>query len=336
MANPLPRWRGFNLTEMFTRSRQAPFRESDFEWIRDWGFDFARLSVSYRCWTPDPRRWREIDDTALGWLDQAVAWGAQYGVHINVNLHRAPGHCVNTLDEEPFDLWRDDEALEACAFQLRLLTERWQHIPSAQLSLNPLNEPMHPAQDDVVRVYRRLISDIRAVDPHRQIIIDGPRWARVPIAELVDTGVAQAYHAYDPIQVCFWRWPSCPGSMDWPMPTWPMTITDPDPNWNGHWDAAEFDRRCLTPWHALAAQGIGIHVSEIACMHHTPHPVMLAWYRDLLRLFTRAGWGWALWNLRGTMGVVDSQRPDFDYEPWRGHLLDRRLLDCLQSDGAST
>ena len=49
-AARLPRWRGFNLTEKITGSRNAPFRESDFEWIAEWGFDFVRLPMSYQCW----------------------------------------------------------------------------------------------------------------------------------------------------------------------------------------------------------------------------------------------------------------------------------------------
>ena len=42
-TNPLPRWRGFNLLEMFVADKSSgsrAFRENDFRWIADWGFDF--------------------------------------------------------------------------------------------------------------------------------------------------------------------------------------------------------------------------------------------------------------------------------------------------------
>src|SRR5436190_16929451 len=57
----LPRWRGFNLLEKFTKwdNGNPPFRESDFAWMQDWGFDFARLPLSYLCWT-DPNDWLKI------------------------------------------------------------------------------------------------------------------------------------------------------------------------------------------------------------------------------------------------------------------------------------
>ena len=47
---PLPRWRGFNLLEMFSPSSNGDFKEDDFRWITDWGFDFVRLPLCYWLW----------------------------------------------------------------------------------------------------------------------------------------------------------------------------------------------------------------------------------------------------------------------------------------------
>jgi endoglucanase len=58
-ASHLPRWRGFNLLEKFTNHRNAPFRESDFEWIAELGFDFVRLPLSYQCWA-DTSDWLNL------------------------------------------------------------------------------------------------------------------------------------------------------------------------------------------------------------------------------------------------------------------------------------
>jgi endoglucanase len=51
---------------------------------------------------------------------------------------------------------------------------------------------------------------------------------------------------------------------------------------------------------------------------------------DFLSLWQDAGWGWALWNLRGSFGLLDSQRADVEYEDFRGHKLDRKMLDLLR------
>jgi endoglucanase len=60
--NNLPLWRGFNLQEKFTHKpdewlrvapewgfKNEPFRESDFDAIRELGFNFVRLPMSYKC-----------------------------------------------------------------------------------------------------------------------------------------------------------------------------------------------------------------------------------------------------------------------------------------------
>lgn len=39
--------------------------------------------------------------------------------------------------------------------------------------------------------------------------------------------------------------------------------------------------------------------------------------------------GWAMWNLRGAIGILDSGRSDVEYEDFRGHKLDRKMLDLL-------
>ena len=60
-----------------------------------------------------------------------------------------------------------------------------------------------------------------------------------------------------------------------------------------------------------------------------PHPVALAWLEDALTVLNEYGIGWALWNLRGPFGVLDSGREDVEYEDLDGHKLDRAMLDVL-------
>jgi endoglucanase len=47
-------------------------------------------------------------------------------------------------------------------------------------------------------------------------------------------------------------------------------------------------------------------------------------------LWTAAGWGWAMWNFTGSMGIIDSDRADVHYEKWHGHKLDREMLKLVQ------
>ena len=65
----IPRWRGFNLTELLGGDRRQRYQESDFQWMAQWGFNFARLPCSYWTWS-NKNNWMTIDETALQPLDR--------------------------------------------------------------------------------------------------------------------------------------------------------------------------------------------------------------------------------------------------------------------------
>ena len=318
----LPRWRGFNLLEKFNADYPKPFVESDFEWMADWGFNFVRLPMSYRCWTAKDD-WLKLQEPALKEVDQAVEMGRRHGVHTNLNLHRAPGYCVNP-PAEPLDLFKDAAALDACAAHWGHLAKRYQGIPNAHVSFDLLNEPKDMPEATYARIVKRLVEAIRAEDPQRLIIADGLKWGTQPVPSLAALGIAQSTRGYSPMQVSHYQASWVGGADKYAVPTWPLKIGD-----QPVWDKARLRRENIEPWQKLAAQGVGVHVGEWGAFNRTPHAVVLAWMRDQLALWQDAGWGWSLWNLRGAFGVLDSQRADVTYEDWHGHKLDRAMLDLL-------
>ena len=82
-------------------------------------------------------------------------------------------------------------------------------------------------------------------------------------------------------------------------------------------------------WQPLIEKGGKVHIGEFGCHNRTPHDVALKWLNDLLDVFDEKGWGWSLWNLHGSFGVLDSDRHDVKYESYKGHKLDRKMLDIL-------
>lgn len=319
----LPRWRGFNLLEKLESSESGPYREQDFDLAAEWGFDFMRLPVDYRAWTVAPGEYRE---DMLREIDEAVAWGRARGIHVSLSLHRAPGYCVNP-PAEPLDLWADGatgpEARRQFAEQWAMLAVRYRGVASADLSFDLLNEPGAIAVAPYVRAVALAVDAIRAVDDGRLVIADGLRWGTEPVAELVPLGVAQSTRGYTPMRISHHRAPWIPGSDSWPAPTWPLAA-------DGGWDRDRLRRETIAPWLALQARHVGVHVGEWGAYHRTPHAVALAWMRDQLGLWRAAGWGWALWNLRGPFGVLDSERTDLAYESYRGHRLDRAMVELLR------
>jgi endoglucanase len=325
-ASRLPRWRGFNLLEKFIARRDGnpPFREKDFEFLQAWGFDFVRLPMSYHCWSePEPARWLKMDEAPLKQVDQALAFGQKHSVHINLNLHRAPGYCVNP-PKEPLDLWKDEQALDASAHHWAAFARRYKGVPSRELSFDLLNEPPDIPADSYVRVVKQLVSAIRSEDPQRLIIADGLRWGRDPVEGLIGLGIGQSTRGYDPMRVSHHQATWVKGSDKWAEPSWPLKEGDKE------WNKERLRRERIAPWQALEKRGVGVHVGEWGTHNRTPHAVTLAWMGDQLDLWREAGWGWALWNLRGSFGVLDSGRNDVSYQDFHGHKLDQAMLTVLQ------
>jgi endoglucanase len=321
LAKKLPRWRGFNLLEKFNAGRNEPFVESDFQWMSQWGFDFVRLPMDYRCWTDkdDPYK---LDEKVLGEIDRAVEFGKKYGVHVDLDLHRAPGYTV-ARPPEKLDLWKDDEAQRQFDFQWAHLAKRYRGIPSSRVSFDLVNEPGNIAVEAYAKVARRAVAAIRREDPDRLVISDGLRWGREPIFQLADLGIAQSTRGYEPMQLTHYQ-ASWVGGERFAMPTWPIEKGKDreDRDW--------LRRTCIEPWKKLADAGVGVHVGEWGSFNKTPHDVVLRWARDFLSLWQEAGWGWAMWNFRGSFGVLDSQRADVQYEDFNGHKLDAKLLALLR------
>jgi len=324
----IPRWRGFNLLDLFTIHSEGNFAETDFQWIAEWGFDFVRIPSCYTLWIKDNDPFK-IDESQLVKVDRVIHLGEKYGIHVCLNFHRAPGFSVNPERKEPFNLWKDQEALLAFRLHWETFTKRYHGIPSDRLSFNLVNEPTNPTDDfmtraDHERVMRSTVTAIRNIDPLRLIILDGLSWGNDPLPELIDLQVAQSCRAYLPMGISHYKAPWV-GGENFPEPTWPGALHG-DQSWNRQALETHYEK-----WADITRQGIGVHCGEGGAYSYTPHTQFLSWWKDVLEILTSYNIGYALWNFRGSFGVLDSNRADVAYEDWHGHLLDRQLLNLIQA-----
>ena len=217
----LPRWRGFNLLEKFSAGKQRPFVEQDFAWLAGWGFDFVRLPMDYRCWAETPAA--EFNESTFREIDQAIEFGRQYGVHVNLNFHRAPGYTVAN-PPEPSSLWTDPAMQTQFARHWGVFAKRYKNIPNRQLSFDLVNEPSNVSNAAYAAVMAQAVAAIRAEDPTRLIIADGNQWGTQTVSELVPLGIAQSTRGYEPMLVSHYRASWIDGSDQYPEPIWPIPV----------------------------------------------------------------------------------------------------------------
>ncbi len=241
-----PKWYGFNLLEYFSTDpdwmshfpykNDGMFREGDFKWMKDWGFNWVRLPMDYRFWT-DPNDLLKINEKGVEPIDRAIKLGEKYGVHVNISLHRAPGECcLDTMDyaatrihvtPEKTSVYTDQATQDAFVHQWVYFAERYKGISNEKLSFNLVNEPNESVggkdaadgKKHYLRVARASVAGIRGKDAKRLIVSDGYPWAQAPNPELFDTGILQSRHEYSPIGLTHYRceW-ARPLSMTFPAP----------------------------------------------------------------------------------------------------------------------
>jgi endoglucanase len=347
-GNALPRWRGFNLTDFNSPNPSFGNRrgttDDDLKWIVDWGFDFIRLPMAYpryvqfdRSKQITPEDVCKFDEPEVDRIESFVRKAQDHGLHVSVNLHRAPGYCINAGFIEPFDLWKSKEAQTAFGIHWGMWAKRFKSMPPSKVSFDLLNEPAlrsdmndQHATSTVIpgALYRevaKLATDaIRAENPKHLVIADGNMVGSRVTPELKDLNIAQSCRGYFPGQISHYKAP------------WANKDPEkcPTPVWPGKMNGEQFGKARLESfykdWIALAKDGFGVHCGECGCWNKTPHAVFLAWFQDVLDVLTSNRIGYALWNFRGDFGILDSRREDVEYQDWYGHKLDTKLLDLLK------
>jgi endoglucanase len=345
--NKLPKWRGFNLLDFFSpdpSNLRTATKDEYFLWMRDWGFDFVRIPIAYPVYlnidrTKDitPEDVYRIDEAMVARIDTLVQKAMKAGLHVSMNLHRAPGYCVNAGFNEPYNLWKDQAAQDAFCFHWNMWAKRYRSESRNRISFDLVNEPsmredmndQHSKRSTVPGdVYRKVVvaamDAIRKENKERMIIADGNDVGARVIPEIADLDVGQSCRGYHPGIISHYKAP------------WAMKDIDnlPEPKWPGQVGNQYLSREMLEkfyePWIKLKNNGVGVHCGECGCWNKTPHEVFLAWFGDVLDILTSNGIGYALWEFSGSFGVLNSGRADVAYEDWHGEKLDRKMLNLLQ------
>ncbi len=357
--NKLPRWRGFNLLDFFSPDpdhARPPTQEEYFRWMSDWGFDFVRIPMAYPYYLDidhtqkiTPEQVYRFDEQRVDEIDALVRMAHKHHLHVSLNLHRAPGYCINAGFYEPYNLWTDQEALDAFCYHWDMWANRYKNVSADKISFDLVNEPsmredmndQHAKRSAVPgALYRKVaqaaLEAIRHANPDHLVIADGNNGGTTVIPEITDLDIAQSCRGYYPGIISHYKAPWANKYPDrLPEPVWPGTIELMAEDSLGQMvkKPMVLQRDMLEtfyqPWIALVQQGVGVHCGECGCWNKTPHEVFLAWFEDVLSILTAHDIGYGIWEFSGSFGVLDSGREDVAYEDWHGHQLDRKMLNLL-------
>ncbi len=344
--NPLPGWKGFNLLDFFSprnRSSRLGTKEQDFQWMADWGFDFVRIPMAYPSYLKHsgrrditPEEVYHIDEKAVDQIEELVYLAHTYDLHVSLNLHRAPGYCINAGFHEPYNLWKDREAQEAFYWHWKMWAKRFKNVSRELISFDLLNEPaliadmndQHSSKTMLpgtlyAGVVEKAANAIWEENQDHLVIADGNQVGTRVVPELTHLPIAQSCRGYHPHIISHYKAPWAMRDIE-NLPTlkYPGQVGD-------QYLSREMLEEFYQPWIDLARSGTGVHCGECGAYNKTPHPVFLAWFGDVVDILSSNGIGFALWNFRGDFGILDSGRQDVAYENWYGHRLDRKLLDLI-------
>jgi aryl-phospho-beta-D-glucosidase BglC (GH1 family) len=319
---------GFNMLWMFSKGAnnepQKP-NTNELDFIAAHGFNFIRVPTDYRFWT-NGEDYTHPDEAVLANIERYFEECEKRGLHMSLNLHRAPGYCINGTELEKHSLWEDSEAQEGFYFLWEYFAKRFKGVPSEQLSFDLLNEPPELGRRGFTRerherVMREAIAAIRAVDPKREIVLNGIDGGSRAIPELADTGAVHSGRGYFPFQISHYKatWVK---QKDLPEPVYPGTV-------GGNFCDRGALRRYYSDWLEAEALGVAVHIGEFGCFNKTPNDVALRWLSDLMSVYREFGWGYSMWNFKGPFGIVGHGRPGAVYTDIGGMKVDKALLELM-------
>src|SRR5664279_2266851 len=108
---------GFNVQWMLVERgrRPLPVDRRALDFMAANGFRFLRLPTDYQVWTSG-YDYLQPDESVIACIDDVLAACRERGMHLSLNLHRAPGYCITRQELERDDLWHDRSAQDGFVF----------------------------------------------------------------------------------------------------------------------------------------------------------------------------------------------------------------------------
>lgn len=217
-------WKGMGISSRKDgQHTYRDFSEGDIAFLAENGFNFARIFFGFSTLRfPDyPDNPHLVNENELRDLDQLIAWGIEYGVHIQISMSLAPN------DKETLDC--DETEWELIRSYWQGLTKRYAGIPSRYLTFDLANE-LAPSEDNVEYAAQQMagiVDGMRELDPNRVLLFSFPGNPNTEWMEKIAAlGVAIGCHPYFPQYITTSDWEYAERNPyarpAWPLPWFPM------------------------------------------------------------------------------------------------------------------
>lgn len=239
-ASNLPYWTGFCVGNKFlmndpdTNWDNTPgkghFIEEQFKFVSENGFNCMRIlySMSYLGKTGEPF---SINESELEQLDEVLAWGMKYNLHIMISITGLPDMQNATAEEENVltngAVFSDDAMLDVFSQYWAMLARRYADIPSKYLSFELLAEQAVPDGDMDLYTQKLtpVIQSIWSFNPDRIVIVND-LGKQIP-EQLAELGACISLHTHI-YTVDSGRIPDVNYTGHWPMEYLPGNLIPTD------------------------------------------------------------------------------------------------------------
>ncbi len=324
---PISLRRGVNVSHWLSQSkrrgeeRRQWFTREDMQRIAGLGLDHIRLPVDeVQLWDEQGRR----EPEAVELLLSALAWAAEAGLRVVVDLHILRAHYFNDALEPR--LYREPAEAERFASLWTDLAALLAATPPDRVAFELLNEPVASLDDGWNRVVELVYRRLRPLCPGRTLIWGPNRWndmTRMPALWIPhgDANLIIAGHFYSPMTLTHYRASWMPvkdyhGPVRYPG----LPVAEADlagvgeaaakqvREWNQPWDRAAIARVLDGALAVLRPLGLGLYLDEFGVIAAADDGLAVDWYRDLLDLAEERGVAWAHWDYAGDFSVLTAER----------------------------
>ncbi|BBI31985.1 glycoside hydrolase family 5 protein [Cohnella abietis] len=201
----------------WTRFRENYVTREDVKRMAELGYNSLRIPIGWRVLMEDEPgiAWKE-EGFAL--IDRCLDWCEEFGLYAFLDIHGAPGGQTGSNIDDSVDdfprLFTDEDSWNKCIELWKEIARRYRDrwiVGGYDL----LNEPLRPGlwEDKhqsylvqrLVAFYEEVIPQIRAIDPHHMLSVEGHHWA---------TDMSVFYKKYDDNMVIHFHRYACMPSVE--------------------------------------------------------------------------------------------------------------------------